>query len=163
MELGFLFVWGMMGSKALLKRPEGVLLASMMAASLLAMAFVTEALEGNVFLRKGLYLLTLPLFLAAGHYLYSATLKRGMAVMLAFALLAFPTVVTDIYALIDTNDETFKHTYLGRRWPPPRNGCGRIRLMMPLSSHGSITRTSIIHLPSVSEKEGGPRALEDSA
>jgi len=84
-----------------------------MAVSLLAMAFVTEALEGNVFLRKGLYLLTLPLFLAAGHYLYSATLKRGMVVMLACAFLAFPTVVTDIYALIDTNDETFT-TYISR-------------------------------------------------
>ncbi|MDI6616598.1 MAG: hypothetical protein QME27_07770, partial [Syntrophaceae bacterium] len=113
MELGFLFVWGMMGSKALLKRPEGVLLVSMMAASLLAMAFVTEALEGNVFLRKGLYLLTLPLFLAAGHYLYSATMKRCMAVMLACAFLALPTVATDIRALIDTNDETFT-TYISR-------------------------------------------------
>lgn len=113
MELGFLFVWGMMGSKALMKRPEGVLLVSMMAVSLLAMAFVTEALEGNVFLRKGLYLLTLPLFLAAGHYLYSATMKRGMVVMLACAFLALPTVVTDIHALIDTDDKTFT-TYISR-------------------------------------------------
>lgn len=113
MELGFLFVWGMMGSKVLLKRPEGVLLVSMMVVSLLAMAFVTEALEGNVFLRKGLYLLTLPLFLAAGHYLYNAVMKRGMVVLLACALLAFPTVVTDMYALMDTNDETFT-TYISR-------------------------------------------------
>ncbi len=113
MELGFLFVWGMMGSKAMVKRPEGVLLLSLIAVSLLAMAFVTEALEGNVFLRKGLYLLTIPLFLSAGCYLYKVALKKGMLIMLACAIAAVPTVATDIYSLIDTDDETFT-TYISR-------------------------------------------------
>jgi len=111
MELGFLLVWGILGSGALMKRREGVLLLSMMVVSLLAMGFVTETLEGNVFLRKGLYLLTLPLFLSAGYYLYDAAMKKGMLIMLACAFVALPTVATDIYALIDTNDETFT-TYI---------------------------------------------------
>jgi len=111
MELGLLFVWGVLGSGALMKKREGLLLLSMMVASLLAMAFVTETLEGNVFLRKGLYLLTLPLFLSAGYYLYNAAMKRGLLVMLACALVALPTVATDIYALIDTGDEGFT-TYI---------------------------------------------------
>ncbi len=113
MELGLLFLWGLLGSGKLMKTKDGVFLLSMIVISILAMGLVTEVLEGNVFLRKGLYFLTLPIFLSAGCYLYNVDIKKGMSVMIACAIFALPTVGTDIYALSNTGDETFT-TYISK-------------------------------------------------
>jgi hypothetical protein len=78
------------------------LLIALLVAALFFMLFITEVLEGNVFLRKALTVARLPLLLLSGRYLYSflrPTLGVGLLV-----LLAAPTLITDTYATSDTRD-----------------------------------------------------------
>jgi hypothetical protein len=72
--------------------------------SVFYMLFVTEALEGNVFLRKALTVLRLAFFVLAARYLYVAPLtliKKAIALLL---LLGIPTLVTDVYATSTSTD-----------------------------------------------------------
>jgi hypothetical protein len=78
------------------------LLIALLIAALFFMLFITEVLEGNVFLRKALTVARLPLLILSGRYLYSF-LKPTLAVGL-LVLLAAPTLLTDTYATSDTSD-----------------------------------------------------------
>lgn len=78
------------------------LLIALLIASLFFMLCVTEVLEGNVFLRKALTVVRLPLLLLSGRYLYSF-LRPTLGVSL-LVLLAAPTLLTDAYATSDTSD-----------------------------------------------------------
>jgi hypothetical protein len=78
------------------------LLIALLIASLFFMLCITEVLEGNVFLRKGLTVARLPLLLLSGRYLYSF-LRPTLGVSL-LVLLAAPTLLTDAYATSDTSD-----------------------------------------------------------
>jgi hypothetical protein len=82
--------------------PQTWLLIALLIASLFFMLFITEVLEGNVFLRKALTVARLPLLLLSGRYLYSF-LRPTSAVSL-LVLLAAPTLITDTYATSDTSD-----------------------------------------------------------
>jgi hypothetical protein len=82
--------------------PQTWLLISLLIASLFFMLFITEVLEGNVFLRKALTVARLPLLLLSGRYLYSF-LRPTWGVSL-LVLLAAPTLITDTYATSDTSD-----------------------------------------------------------
>jgi uncharacterized membrane protein len=77
-------------------------LIALLIAALFFMLFITEVLEGNVFLRKALTVARLPLLILSGRYLYSF-LKPTLAVGL-LVLLAAPTLLTDTYATSDTSD-----------------------------------------------------------
>jgi hypothetical protein len=78
------------------------LLIALLIAALFFMLFITEVLEGNVFLRKALTVARLPLLILSGRYLYSF-LRPTLAVGL-LVLLAAPTLLTDTYATSDTSD-----------------------------------------------------------
>jgi hypothetical protein len=78
------------------------LLLALLIASLFFMLFITEVLEGNVFLRKALTVARLPLLLLAGRYLYTC-LRPTLGLSLV-VLSAAPTLVTDTYAASDTSD-----------------------------------------------------------
>jgi hypothetical protein len=78
------------------------LLIALLIAALFFMLCITEVLEGNVFLRKALTVMRLPLLLLSGRYLYSM-LRPKMGVSL-LVLLAAPTLITDTYATSDTSD-----------------------------------------------------------
>jgi hypothetical protein len=78
------------------------LLIALLIAALFFMLFITEVLEGNVFLRKALTVARLPLLILSGRYLYSF-LRPNLAVSL-LVLLAAPTLLTDTYATSDIRD-----------------------------------------------------------
>jgi hypothetical protein len=69
--------------------------------SLFFMLFVTESLEGNVFLRKSIMVFRVPLFLLAAAKLYSAFHGRVNRMTWCLLVLALPTLVTDTYATSD--------------------------------------------------------------
>jgi len=80
---------------------------------MLFMLFVSESLEGNVFLRKALYLLTLPLWLFTGTYVCytrSITCNRLLLVLL---MLSLPTSLTDVWSLTDVGNKE-NTTYISR-------------------------------------------------
>jgi len=87
------------------------LLLLLLLTSLFFMLFVTEILEGNVFLRKSLMTLRLPLFMLAATYLYALPLEKMRRLPLVLLALAVPTAFTDIYAASRTDDERYT-TYL---------------------------------------------------
>jgi uncharacterized membrane protein len=72
--------------------------------ALFFMLFVTETLEGNVFLRKSIMVFRVPLFLLAASRLYSAFHGRVSAVTWGLLVLALPTLVTDTYATSDVHN-----------------------------------------------------------
>jgi hypothetical protein len=76
------------------------LLLLLLLVSLFFMLFVTEVLEGNVFLRKSLMTLRLPLIILSAAYLYTSLLspRRVSRVALVLSALAVPTLFTDLYA-----------------------------------------------------------------
>ena len=78
------------------------LMIALLIAALFFMLFITEVLEGNVFLRKALTVARLPLLMLSGRYLYSF-LRPTLAASL-LVLLAAPTLLTDMYATSDTSD-----------------------------------------------------------
>lgn len=78
------------------------LLIALLIASLFFMLLITEVLEGNVFLRKALTVVRLPLLLLSGRFLYSL-LRPTLGVSL-LVLMAAPTLFTDTYATSDTSD-----------------------------------------------------------
>jgi hypothetical protein len=88
------------------------LLLILLAVSLFFMLFVTEVLEGNVFLRKSLTVLRLPLFILSAAFLYTtwSSLRRvsGItAALVALAALAVPTLLTDLLATSATRDARY--------------------------------------------------------
>jgi len=75
--------------------------------SLFVMLFVTEELEGNVFLRKSLMILRLPLFILAASYLYTSSFNRIKKISLLLLMLASPTLVTDVYATSNIHNKQY--------------------------------------------------------
>jgi hypothetical protein len=75
--------------------------------SLLFMLFVTETIEGNVFLRKSLMLLRLPLFILAASYIYSSSFEQMKKISLLVLILAAPTAVTDVYATSNIRNKQY--------------------------------------------------------
>jgi hypothetical protein len=74
--------------------------------SLLFMLFVTESLEGNVFVRKSIMVFRVPLFLLAASSLLEAFQRRVHRMTWCLLLLAFPTLITDTYATSDIHNRS---------------------------------------------------------
>lgn len=77
--------------------------------ALFFMLFVTESIEGNVFLRKSLTALRLPLLILSAAYLYwtwsvPSRLPRFFILLLVFSL---PTLFTDWFATSQTGDARY--------------------------------------------------------
>jgi hypothetical protein len=68
------------------------------------MLFVTEVVEGKVFLRKSLMALRLPLFIFAAAYLYKSSQDRLRKIWVVVLALGVPTLLTDVYATSQTTD-----------------------------------------------------------
>lgn len=83
------------------------LLLILLIVSLFFMLFITEVLEGNVFLRKSLMTLRLPLFILSAAYLYTSSLTRIRRIYLPLLALAAPTLLTDLYATSNNYDERY--------------------------------------------------------
>jgi hypothetical protein len=107
--LGPLPVFGLLALKerAWNRGEQWRLLLILLAVSLFFMLFVTEVLEGNVFLRKGLLTLRLPLIILSASYLYMISFSRLRKVSFALLALALPTLFTDIYASSNTDDARY--------------------------------------------------------
>jgi hypothetical protein len=87
---------------------EARLLLILLVVSLFFMLFVTEVVEGNVFLRKSLMALRLPFFIFASAYLYAFLNARRPQLMLVLLIgLGVPTLLTDLYATSQTTDSRY--------------------------------------------------------
>jgi hypothetical protein len=86
---------------------QGWFLVILLLVSLFFMLFVTEVFEGNVFLRKGLMTLRLPLIILSASYLYTCALSRWRRIAVAGLALALPTLLTDVYASSNTADARY--------------------------------------------------------
>ena len=82
------------------------LLLLVTAASLFFMLFVNDVIEGNVFLRKSLMALRLPLLIFSAAYLYAAWSRLPRLLILLLAL-AVPTLFTDWFATSQTDDARY--------------------------------------------------------
>jgi hypothetical protein len=72
--------------------------------SLFFLLFVTEVLEGNVFLRKSLLTLRLPVLILASTYLYLGWERPLRKLPLLLLALCVPTLFSDVYATSSVHD-----------------------------------------------------------
>jgi len=67
---------------------------------------VTDALEGNVVLRKSLYFIRLPIFLISIQYLYSMNKKSLDKALIGLMILSIPTLATDVWTTSNIRKRT---------------------------------------------------------
>jgi hypothetical protein len=91
---------------------EFKLLPYLLLTAVVFMVGVTETLEGNVVLRKAIYLAAIPVSLLAGCTLYGLRTGKWYAVALAAMILGAPTIATDLYATAGIRNPDYT-TYVG--------------------------------------------------
>jgi len=81
------------------REDEYVFMLFLTLTSLFFMVFVTEALDGNTFLRKSIQVMRLPIVLFTCCFLVHVAGRRWFAVVMVLLAVAVPTVFTDVYAV----------------------------------------------------------------
>ncbi len=103
---------GILGAVKNWQEEKNRFLALIFLVSIMFITGVTEVMEGNVCLRKALYLARLPVSLWAAFVLYRViSSKRWMKVTFFLMLVGLPTMATDIYAVAGTGNRNFT-TYI---------------------------------------------------
>ncbi|MBN2569703.1 MAG: hypothetical protein JXB42_09775 [Deltaproteobacteria bacterium] len=101
-------VVGILGAMKSRHVMENQFLALTFLFSILFIVAVTEVMEGNVCLRKALYLARLPLSLWAGFMLYRVLISgKCIVITTVIMLVGLPTMATDIYAVAGTGNRNF--------------------------------------------------------
>jgi len=111
LHYGAIPITALLGIKKRTYDESKIFMMIMILVSVLFMLFITETLEGNVFLRKSLYLFRLPLILFTGYYLYHAIPTKSFKILIVLLVLAFPTVLTDVYAISNVTNKRYT-TYI---------------------------------------------------
>lgn len=107
LHYGFLPVTAVLGIVRRPRNGEGIFMIILMVVCLFYMLFVAETVNGNTFIRKGLYLLRLPVVLFSAYCLYGMARSRWSKIVYALLLVALPTVISDVYALADVNNRAY--------------------------------------------------------
>jgi hypothetical protein len=107
LHLGFLPVTTITGILGRPRDRESILMIILLVVCLFFMFFVWETINGNTFIRKGLYLLRLPVLLFSVYYLYQMTKPRWSKIVYTLLLIALPTIISDVYALADVDNKTY--------------------------------------------------------
>ncbi|MDD5722595.1 MAG: hypothetical protein PHY29_02520 [Syntrophales bacterium] len=98
LTLGVIPVTAYLGIKLSKHTMKTIFALLMTGIAVLFLTCITDALEGNVVLRKSLYFVRMPLFFLSIQYVYSMNKGIFNKVIIFLMILALPTVVTDVWA-----------------------------------------------------------------
>ena len=113
LHYGAMPITSLLGIKGKPNNNNSVLMLMLTFVSMFFMLFVTETLEHNVFLRKSLYVLRLPLCLFTGYYLYHAIPRSTYKILVILLIISFPTCLTDVYVTSNVTNRD-RTTYISQ-------------------------------------------------